>query len=149
MTRPRSPFAILGVSPADDMTTIRIAWRAKVRALHPDRACDKVRANADLAEVNAAFDALQGHVPSLPARTAQARAAEAVVRAFRDTARRKAEAERRERLAARKAELVRKARELSEARARAAAARLRADRGTINERAALGYAAARRIVQAA
>ena len=59
MRRPRSPFDILGVSPADDMTTIRLAWRAKVRRLHPDRAPDAARASAELAEVNAAFDALQ------------------------------------------------------------------------------------------
>ena len=63
MRRPRSPFDILGVSPADDMTTIRLAWRAKVRRLHPDRAPDAARASAELAEVNAAFDALQGHGP--------------------------------------------------------------------------------------
>lgn len=63
MKRTRSPFKILGVSPKDDMTTIRMAWREKVRRLHPDLAEDKVAATADLAEVNAAFDALQGHVP--------------------------------------------------------------------------------------
>ncbi|MEM9425657.1 MAG: J domain-containing protein [Pseudomonadota bacterium] len=56
-------FAVLGVTPADDMTTIRMAWRSKVRLLHPDRARNRAKATADLAEVNAAFDALQGHVP--------------------------------------------------------------------------------------
>lgn len=63
MSKARSPFAVLGVSPSDEMTTIRMAWRAKVRALHPDQAHDKAAATAKLAEANAAFDALQGHVP--------------------------------------------------------------------------------------
>ena len=63
MSKKRTPFDILGVTPADDMTTIRLAWRAKVRQLHPDRVPDKAAATAELAEVNAAFDALQGHVP--------------------------------------------------------------------------------------
>ncbi|MEL7149247.1 MAG: J domain-containing protein [Pseudomonadota bacterium] len=63
MGKTRSPFDILGVTPADDMATIRMAWRAKVRALHPDRAKNKRQATAALADVNAAFDALQGHEP--------------------------------------------------------------------------------------
>lgn len=63
MRKNRKLFDLLGVSPADDITTIRMAWRAKVRALHPDLAEDKARATRQLAEVNAAFDALQGHVP--------------------------------------------------------------------------------------
>lgn len=62
MSKKRTAFSILGVTPADDMATIRMAWRAKVRRLHPDRAADKSVATAELAEVNAAFDALQGHV---------------------------------------------------------------------------------------
>ena len=64
MGKLRSPFEVLGVTPADDMPTIRLAWRAKVRALHPDRAENKRRATAELAEVNAAFDALQRHEPT-------------------------------------------------------------------------------------
>lgn len=60
------PFKTLGVRPSDDMTTIRLAWRAKVRAHHPDHASDPVVATAELAEINAAFDALQGHVPRKP-----------------------------------------------------------------------------------
>ena len=64
MGKTRSPFDVLGVTPADDMATIRMAWRAKVRALHPDRAKNKRRATAALADVNAAFDALQGHEPT-------------------------------------------------------------------------------------
>lgn len=63
MKRPRSPFDILEVSPSDDLTTIRLAWRAKVRRLHPDRAQNAALATAELAEVNAAFDALKGHKP--------------------------------------------------------------------------------------
>lgn len=63
MNKGRTPFEILGVTPADDLQTIRLAWRAKVRRLHPDHAQNKTRATAQLAEVNAAFDALQGHVP--------------------------------------------------------------------------------------
>ena len=149
MSTARTPFDILGVSSADDMTTIRMAWRAKVRLLHPDRARDKVKATAQLAEVNAAFDALQGHVPPASARAAQARAREAVLREFRDLVRHKLDVERTARLAARRADAARKARELSEAKARAADARLRADRGTINARAVRGYAAARPFVRVA
>lgn len=63
MKKTRTPFDILGVSPADDMTVIRMAWRRKVRQYHPDQAFDKSAATAELAEINAAFDALQGHVP--------------------------------------------------------------------------------------
>ncbi|MEO0916710.1 MAG: J domain-containing protein [Pseudomonadota bacterium] len=66
MRKCQKAFELLDVSPSDDMTTIRMAWRAKVRALHPDQAQDKSWANARLAEVNAAFDALQGHVPLRP-----------------------------------------------------------------------------------
>lgn len=66
MRKSQKAFDTLDVSPCDDMTTIRMAWRAKVRALHPDRAKDKRWATERLAEVNAAFDALQGHVPIRP-----------------------------------------------------------------------------------
>lgn len=74
-------FAVLGVSPADDMTTIRMAWRSKVRALHPDRARNRAKATADLAEVNAAFDALQGHVPKRSVEKPVARDASKAARA--------------------------------------------------------------------
>lgn len=33
----RDPYEVLGVSPQDDMATIRAAWRAAVRESHPDR----------------------------------------------------------------------------------------------------------------
>lgn len=64
MAHARCPFEVLGVSPEDDMPTIRMAWLAKVRLLHPDFAMDKARATDELATVNAAFDALQGHTPN-------------------------------------------------------------------------------------
>ncbi|MEM6385893.1 MAG: J domain-containing protein [Pseudomonadota bacterium] len=67
MSEVRNPFDVLGVTPADDILTIRAAWRAKVRALHPDQAKNKAEATSRLAEVNAAFDALQSHVPSAEA----------------------------------------------------------------------------------
>ncbi|MGR3511282.1 MAG: J domain-containing protein [Paracoccaceae bacterium] len=75
MRKNRKLFDLLGVSPADDMTTIRMAWRAKVRALHPDLAGDKALATERLAEVNAAFDALQGHMPKPSMRPKAANAA--------------------------------------------------------------------------
>jgi DnaJ like chaperone protein len=31
------PYTVLGVSPDDDLDAIRAAWRAEVRATHPDR----------------------------------------------------------------------------------------------------------------
>ncbi len=73
MSKKRTPFDILGVTPADEMTTIRLAWRAKVRLLHPDRMTDKAAATAELAEVNAAFDALQGHIPKRSAKKSWSR----------------------------------------------------------------------------
>jgi len=51
------PWALLGVTPADDRATIRKAWRDLVRRYHPDLAgTDREAANRKLAEINAAFD---------------------------------------------------------------------------------------------
>ena len=50
-------FRLLGVPPDADHTTVRSAWKAMVRAHHPDQFReDKVEANRRLTEINSAFD---------------------------------------------------------------------------------------------
>ena len=150
MKRPRNAFDLLGVTPADDMTTIRMAWRAKVRRLHPDVFRDRVDATERLAEVNAAFDALQGHVPdakAVAAREAEAAwIAEEAEKRAKVLARLRVKARRRAEKRARDAKQARDARALAEAKAKAAKARLKVDMGTINARAVQGYTQARKVV---
>ena len=146
MSKTRTPFEILGVRPSDDMATIRRAWRAKVRRLHPDLAEDKWQATAVLAEVNAAFDALVAQSATWDVETETARkAAKAHAQACQvgecraKTRRRALE---RSDAARRRREAL--ARELE--KSEAAKSRLKSDMGTINARAAEGYAKARRVV---
>ena len=146
MSMTRNPFLILGVSPADDMTTIRMAWRAKVRLLHPDRAHDKKKATADLAEVNAAFDMLRGHVPTAQVKAGKVRQDAELQERARRAAKHRAEARRRAEERAEAARRHREALERGAAKAHAAKTRLEAEMGTINARAAQGYEAARRVV---
>ncbi|MEM7752668.1 MAG: J domain-containing protein [Pseudomonadota bacterium] len=137
MRKTRSPFDILGVSPADDITAIRMAWRAKVRLLHPDRATDKAAATALLAEVNAAFDALQGHVPKLEAKaTTERKAPRCHERRQRAEL---AEATRRKAQAAKRGAME---------KAQAAQVKRKTGSGTISGRAAIGYAEARKAIRA-
>ena len=60
------PYAVLGVDPDADFATIREAWRAEVRATHPDRMLargipeEAVKlAEARLAAINAAWDTIR------------------------------------------------------------------------------------------
>lgn len=76
----RKAFESLGVSPDADAATIRKAWRALVRAYHPDQVRgDKIEANRRLAELNAAFDLVSAWEPAdvqpAPTRDTAARAA--------------------------------------------------------------------------
>jgi len=53
----KKAFRDLGVEPDADRATIRKAWKAMVRAYHPDQVgTDKAEANRRLADLNAAFD---------------------------------------------------------------------------------------------
>ncbi|MEM9344421.1 MAG: J domain-containing protein [Pseudomonadota bacterium] len=63
MRRKIAIFDVLGVSPEDDLPTIRDAWRRKVKELHPDIADDKDASEQMLARINAAFGDLQTHTP--------------------------------------------------------------------------------------
>jgi DnaJ like chaperone protein len=63
---PPDPYAVLGVEPGADLETIRGAWRAEVRATHPDRMLargipeEAVKlAEARLAAINAAWDTIR------------------------------------------------------------------------------------------
>jgi DnaJ like chaperone protein len=63
---PPDPYEVLGVEPGADMATVRAAWRAEVRATHPDRMLargvpeEAVKlAGARMAAVNAAWDAIR------------------------------------------------------------------------------------------
>ncbi len=148
MSKARTPFDILGVTPADEMTTIRMAWRAKVRRHHPDVAGNAPDATERLAEINAAFDALQGHVPSAEAKAAGAAEVARVVRKAKRAARaadkRRAEARRKAEAAAAR----QRTEALEAAKAEAIRARLEGHKGTIQAKAANGYARARRILAA-
>jgi DnaJ like chaperone protein len=60
------PYAVLGVDPGVDLATVRAAWRAEVRATHPDRMIargvpvEAARlAEARLAAINAAWDSIR------------------------------------------------------------------------------------------
>lgn len=60
------PYAVLGIPPDADMEAIRTAWRAEVRATHPDRMLargvpeEAVKlAEARMAAVNAAWDSIR------------------------------------------------------------------------------------------
>ncbi|MEM9433303.1 MAG: J domain-containing protein [Pseudomonadota bacterium] len=60
----RHAFECLGVSPGADSKTIRTAWRAMVRAYHPDQVKgNKAEANRRLAEMNAAYDLVSDWSP--------------------------------------------------------------------------------------
>lgn len=55
----RDACRTLGVSPSDDLATIRAAWRDLVRSHHPDRRpCSKKKATAKIAAINSAWDTL-------------------------------------------------------------------------------------------
>ena len=148
MKQHRSDFDILGVTPADDMATIRMAWRAKVRELHPDVAGNSAGSTERLMEVNAAFDALQGHEPSARARARKQadleRRAQTAELAARAAACRRAE----ERARLEAVQKKQRAAALERAKAAAIKARLKAHMGTVHARAANGYAAARKILVA-
>lgn len=159
MTKKRSPFDILGVRPSDDMQAIRYAWRQKVRKLHPDLSADPDRATQQLAEVNAAFDKLQGHKP---VKSLADLHREALQRKRRkaEAAQRKAEEDRLERLRAEvraqraAAEAARIAREAARkadalrrlAREKSAMAAANAPANSQFRRAATAYAAARKAI---
>jgi DnaJ-class molecular chaperone len=148
MSKAQTPFEILGVTPADDMTTIRMAWRAKVRRLHPDVVGNTRAASSRLAEVNAAFDALQGHQPSKRAKAAKAaeeeRAAHEAVRMAQEAARQRAELRHQREVA----EAERRLAALEHAKAEALKAKLQGHMGTVQATAVNGYAVARKILAA-
>jgi DnaJ like chaperone protein len=63
---PHDPYAVLGVDPDSDLETVRQAWRAEVRATHPDRMLargipeEAVKlAEARLSAINAAWDRIR------------------------------------------------------------------------------------------
>jgi DnaJ like chaperone protein len=63
---PPDPYAVLGVDPGADLETVRQAWRAEVRATHPDRMLargipeEAVKlAEARLSAINAAWDRIR------------------------------------------------------------------------------------------
>ncbi len=148
MKEKRSPFDILGVTPADDMTTIRMAWRAKVRVLHPDVVGNTAETTERFAEINAAFDALQGHRPSAREKAAKDaeidRAVRRAQRAAREAQRQREEAWQRQKAE----EAKRRARELAETAERARQDLLRRHKGTLHARAANGYRVASKILTA-
>ncbi|MEM1078927.1 MAG: J domain-containing protein [Pseudomonadota bacterium] len=130
----KNAFALLGLAPTSDVTVLRKAWRKLVRIHHPDQAegC-KDKANARLAEINAAFDLVWVWAEQGP-RAAQAPRAdtEAAARAKSEAAARaKAEAAARakaEAAARAKAEAAARAKAKAAARAKAeAAARAKAE----------------------
>lgn len=60
----KSPFEVLGVTPAATKSEIRKAWKALVKANHPDRnPNDRDGATERLVAVNAAYDKLRNHEP--------------------------------------------------------------------------------------
>jgi DnaJ like chaperone protein len=63
---PPDPYAVLGVDPGADLNEVRAAWRAEVRATHPDRMMargvpgEAARlAEKRLAAINTAWDAIR------------------------------------------------------------------------------------------
>lgn len=117
----KAAFRFLGVSPGSGPAKIRSAWKAMVRAYHPDQVAeDKAEANRRLSEINAAFDLLSAWSPE----DAQAYvAARAKQRAAQDATARES---------ARKAEAKRKKAKdrADELRQRRAAARADAEKAT-------------------
>ncbi len=146
MKKNRSPFDILGVSPADDMTVIRMAWRRKVRQLHPDLAEDKASATAELAEVNAAFDAVQGHVPKRTAKKPSPRKKSSEARVQETASKPEKPVEQPKKTSA-QTQSPQQAR--TEKLRRTAKARLSAEMRAKGNRARAGYAQARGIVAVA
>lgn len=166
MRRKIAIFDVLGVRPEDDLTTIRKAWRKKVKAHHPDLAEDKEAAARTLVQVNAAFDRLKDHSPFRERRhkirrqvrrgpgqawTPAERAAEAQKRVAAERARAE-EAERRK-ADARARRWAQVARQCKAAESAAASAkRAKARRSNIKKQQAVliaardGYDAARRVV---
>jgi hypothetical protein len=58
-------FALLGLRPGADEVEIRRAWKALVRAYHPDRCReDRATTNRRLADINAAFDLVSAWRPA-------------------------------------------------------------------------------------
>ncbi len=116
----KAAFDLLGVSPTDDPKKIQSAWRALVRTYHPDQyRGDKAGANARLAELNAAYDAVEA-CHQFDARAAYAQAAAQRAAAERNEAiRRRAEAARKAE-AARRAQAAQRARDAAKAREAAA-----------------------------
>lgn len=108
MRRKIAIFDVLGVSPEDDITTIRLAWRRKVKELHPDIAEDKKAAGALLARINAAFGELQNHQPFKERRRANRRSAQASRRLWTEVERSKAKRQRDDKDRARAAEAARR-----------------------------------------
>lgn len=96
----QSPFETLGVSPAATKAEIRKAWKALVKANHPDRnPTDREAATDRLVAVNAAYDKLRNHEPIIltsfdahAAKKAQAEKAAAEARAQREAAHQAAKA---------------------------------------------------------
>ncbi|MFW5642158.1 MAG: TerB family tellurite resistance protein [Roseicyclus sp.] len=63
---PPDPYAVLGVEPGEDLAAVRAAWRAEVRASHPDRMLargvpeEAVKlAETRMAAINAAWDTIR------------------------------------------------------------------------------------------
>lgn len=96
----QSPFETLGVSPAATKAEIRKAWKALVKANHPDRnPTDREAATDRLVAVNAAYDKLRNHEPIIltsfeahAAKKAQAEKAATEARAQREAAQQAAKA---------------------------------------------------------
>lgn len=63
MRRKIAIFDVLAVCPEDDISKIRLAWRKKVKELHPDIVGNDEASGEFLARVNAAFDSLKTHKP--------------------------------------------------------------------------------------
>ena len=65
LTEREAALKLLGLAEGADKAEIRRAWRALVRAYHPDHARDDPEgATRRLAEINAAFDALMADDPA-------------------------------------------------------------------------------------
>jgi len=62
----RDPYHVLGVAPGASQDEIRTAYRSAARRLHPDRAGDDPRAADHMAELNAAYAALQQRTSRMP-----------------------------------------------------------------------------------
>jgi curved DNA-binding protein CbpA len=68
-------FRLLGVAPDATPEAVRAAWRAMVRAYHPDQyRGDKEAASRRLAELNAAFDVVSAAQPKTSVKSSRQRA---------------------------------------------------------------------------